>query len=143
MSPRKKPVTLEQIFDKLTGHDKQFAKVFDKLTDHDKQFEKVFDKLAKHDVQFERITSRLLNFEASVGKNFEILGKRITAIETEEKPIKQIEKLQQEYQAITVALKRIETNLDLRKSDEMGKDSSNIKKRMTNLERRVQVLETK
>ena len=53
------------------------------------------------------------------------------------------DKLIDQYHSINVALKRIETKLDRRQSHEMKEDWRNVNKRVTTLEKRVQVLESK
>ena len=56
MPARKKTVTLEQIFEKLTDHDRRFD-------DHDQQFAKIFEKLDNHDRQFANLAKQLFGFE--------------------------------------------------------------------------------
>jgi septal ring factor EnvC (AmiA/AmiB activator) len=92
MPTRKKTVTLEQIFEKLSSHDKrfdshdqQFAKIFEKLGSHDKrfdshdqQFAKIFEKLSSHDKQFTNVAKQLFAFEDLFKEEIKHLGAALT-----------------------------------------------------------------
>ncbi len=113
MPSKKKTVTLEQVFEKLTGHDKQFA------------------ALAKH----------LFSFEDDLKKEVGKLDKRIQAIEANlEKLTDDLETLTEEYHAITVGLKRLEAAVGVGSA---GKGKTSIQSELKSMKTRLSVVEGK
>jgi archaellum component FlaC len=157
MPAKKKTVTLEQVFEKLTDYDNQFVKIFDKLTDHDDQFVKIFDKLTDHDDQFVKIdkqlsnlSNKILDVEDSLTKKIELeiegLGKRLDNLfRNLDKLTKDFEDLSQEYHFITAALARIEKTLGTPEQWPVSVRSEidAVKDRLTDVEKRIFAVESK
>ena len=118
MPDQKEPITLEQIFAKLTNHDVQFAS----------------------------LARQIFAFEDSFHKEIRRLDARIGAIERNlEKFTGDFETLTQEYHMITVALKRIEIGMDNldEAADSHRLDLDSLKQRLAAIEDRLLALESK
>jgi chromosome segregation ATPase len=106
--PARKKVTLELIYAKLLSHDRQFQKITKHLTKHDRHLE-------KHDRQFEGLIQHMMRMEESLKAEIANVLDRVRRLESNvEKMTGDLERLQQEYFALTQAVKRIEKTLEAR-----------------------------
>jgi hypothetical protein len=102
--------------------------------------EQVYEKLEKHDRQFEGMTKLLFKVEDSLKAEIAKVMDRVRKLETNvEKQTGDLEKLQQEYFALTQAVKRIEKSLGARlarKGDDKN-ELSDVLVRLGRIERHL------
>jgi len=126
--PAKKKVTLEQIYAKLESHDRHFEKYDSHFEKHDRHFE-------KHDRQLEGLTQLFFKLEDSVKAEVAKVLDRVRNLEANvEKQTGDLEKLQQEYFALTQSVKRIEKTLEAQSTREKS-DKDEFAKVLLRLDR--------
>ena len=126
MPAKKKTITLD--------------KIYLKLLEHDKRFDAVDERFARQDVRLDNFASQFFEFKDSVDKRFEELLGRIRAIETNlEKLTGDVDKLTQEYYAITAALRRLEKAIGDPENwtSSIREELDSMNARITTLERQV------
>ena len=112
--PVKRKVTLEQVYAKLESHDRHFE---------------------KHDRQLDGLTKLLFKVEDSLKAEIAKVMDRVRTLESNvEKMTGDLEKLQQEYYALTQSVKRIEKTLEAQ-SARKGDDKDELAEVLVRLDR--------
>jgi hypothetical protein len=90
------------------------------------------------------ITNHVLDLRASIDRKLDHLTERIVAIETDDRIVRELEKLRQEYAMTTLALKRIEGYLQLPSDRQitLRGELDLINNRLSILEKRVDEIQS-